>query len=79
MNMQASDSAVKQILLSLNEEERFIVEDLDDTHVMIAPEKVERVRTLLESEVCNDNHYHSGISNSGSCHAISSWRRTLSV
>lgn len=28
------------------------MEDLDDTHVMIAPEKVDRVRAMLENEVC---------------------------
>ena len=42
---------MKQILLSLNEDERFIVEDLDDTHVMIVPEKIDRVKALLEAEV----------------------------
>ncbi|KIO31291.1 hypothetical protein M407DRAFT_19668 [Tulasnella calospora MUT 4182] len=45
------DSAVKQILLTLNEKEAFIVEDLDETHVIIAPDKVERVRQALASEL----------------------------
>ncbi|KAG9017707.1 hypothetical protein FRB90_000192 [Tulasnella sp. 427] len=45
------DTAVKQILLTLNEKEAFIVEDLDETHVIIAPDKVERVRSALASEL----------------------------
>lgn len=54
---------MKQILLSLNEsnkEERFIVEDLDETHVMIAPEKVDRVRAILEAEVSSPSTIDRG-------------------
>ncbi|TNY22587.1 hypothetical protein DMC30DRAFT_348749, partial [Rhodotorula diobovata] len=42
------DPAVKQILLQLDEEnsrsKRFVIADLDETHVLIAPDAVERVR-----------------------------------
>lgn len=84
LNVCYSDAAVKQILLSLNEsnkEERFIVEDLDETHVMIAPEKVDRVRAILEAEVsspdilnataCKQDHLYASI--------YISWRRTRSA
>jgi len=47
------DAAVKQILLTLNNTERFVVDDLDDTHVMISPDKVDRVRAMLEAEASN--------------------------
>lgn len=46
-----SDSAVKQILLSLNETERFLVEDLDETHLIISTDHIERVKALLAAEV----------------------------
>lgn len=46
-----SDAAVKQILLILNEKESFIIEDLDDHHVVIKAEHEWRVRQELETEV----------------------------
>ncbi|GAA5921951.1 hypothetical protein JCM3775_003432 [Rhodotorula graminis] len=55
------DPAVKQILLQLDQEERpsqrFLIADLDETHVLIAPDAVERVRENLE-EVLEKNHYN---------------------
>jgi TFIIH basal transcription factor complex TTD-A subunit len=44
---------VKQILLTMNEREApgFIVEDLDDFHLLIKPEHEHRVRRELETEV----------------------------
>ncbi|KAI0777436.1 nucleotide excision repair TFIIH subunit [Trametes elegans] len=45
------DSAVKQILLSLNEKENFIIEDLDDYHVVIKADEEYRVRRELEAEL----------------------------
>ncbi|GAA5889194.1 hypothetical protein JCM6882_000672 [Rhodosporidiobolus microsporus] len=48
------DPAVKQILLQLDEtsgRHRFIIADLDETHVLISPEAVERVRDSLEAEL----------------------------
>ena len=46
-----SDSAVKQILLTMNEKESFIIEDLDDFHVVIKADEEWRVRRELEAEV----------------------------
>lgn len=46
-----SDSAVKQILLSMNERNPFIIEDLDDFHLVIRADEEYRVRIELESEV----------------------------
>jgi len=45
------DSAVKQILLTMNEKDNFIVEDLDDFHVIIKADEEYRVRKQLESEL----------------------------
>ncbi|KAI0635367.1 hypothetical protein C8Q77DRAFT_1054350, partial [Trametes polyzona] len=45
------DSAVKQILLTLNERENFIIEDLDDYHVVIKADEEYRVRRELEAEL----------------------------
>jgi TFIIH basal transcription factor complex TTD-A subunit len=51
--LDCSDSAVKQILLNMNEKETagFIVEDLDDFHLLIKAEHEFRVRRELEAEV----------------------------
>ena len=46
-----SDSAVKQILLTMNEKQSFIIEDLDDFHLVIKANEEWRVRNELESEV----------------------------
>ena len=48
----SSDSAVKQILLTMNEKQSFIIEDLDDHHVVIKADEEWRVRRELEAEVC---------------------------
>ena len=50
----ASDSAVKQILLTLDERpgQSFIIEDLDEFHVLIRADEEQRVRRELEAEVC---------------------------
>jgi len=45
------DSAVKQILLTMNERDNFIVEDLDDFHVIIKADEEYRVRKQLELEL----------------------------
>lgn len=48
-----SDSAVKQILLTLDERpgQSFIIEDLDEFHVLIRADEEQRVRRELEAEV----------------------------
>ncbi|GAA5897529.1 TFIIH complex subunit TFB5 [Sporobolomyces salmoneus] len=56
------DPAVKQILLQLDESGqlgRFIISDLDDTHLLIAPDYVERVQDELELEL-EKNHFAQG-------------------
>ncbi|KAF8874382.1 nucleotide excision repair, TFIIH, subunit [Mucidula mucida] len=45
------DAAVKQILLSMNERQSFIVEDLDDNHLLIKAEMEYTVRRELEIEL----------------------------
>lgn len=45
------DSAVKQILLAMNERENFIIEDLDDQHVVIKADEEGRVRRELDVEL----------------------------
>ncbi|EIM84008.1 uncharacterized protein STEHIDRAFT_40358, partial [Stereum hirsutum FP-91666 SS1] len=46
-----SDSAVKQILLTMNEKQSFIIEDLDDFHIVIKADEEWRVRRELEAEL----------------------------
>ncbi|RDX49437.1 hypothetical protein OH76DRAFT_1350626 [Lentinus brumalis] len=48
---ERSDSAVKQILLTMNEKHSFIIEDLDDFHVVIKADDEYRVRRELEAEL----------------------------
>ncbi|CAL1710598.1 unnamed protein product [Somion occarium] len=45
------DSAVKQILLTMNEKSSFIIEDLDDYHVVIKADEEWRVRQELDAEL----------------------------
>ena len=50
-----SDSAVKQILVTLDERpgQSFIIEDLDEFHVLVRADEEQRVRGVeLEAEVC---------------------------
>jgi hypothetical protein len=42
---------VKQILLTMNEKESFIIDDLDDYHIVIKADEEVRVRRELEVEV----------------------------
>ncbi|THG95613.1 hypothetical protein EW145_g7926 [Phellinidium pouzarii] len=46
-----SDSAVKQILLTMNEKSSFVIEDLDDFHLVIKADEEYRVRKQLETEL----------------------------
>lgn len=46
-----SDATVKQILLFINRQTSFILEDLDDYHVLIKENMEVWVRTQLEQEV----------------------------
>lgn len=61
----ASDSAVKQILLTMNEKEPFIIEDMDEYHLIIKADEEYRVRKELEAEVrtspASRRHLFSGL------------------
>jgi len=46
-----SDPAVKQILLMMNEKKSFIIEDLDDHHLVIKADEEYRVREELSHEL----------------------------
>lgn len=46
-----SDPAVKQIILSLDEKSAIIIQDLDDTHVLIRPDALEDLKEELEIQV----------------------------
>jgi len=45
------DSTVKQILLVMNSKNTFIIDDLDDFHVVIKADEEYRVRSELEAEL----------------------------
>lgn len=45
------DPAVKQILLQLDENDRFIIQDLDDTHLLVSADAVDRLKADLEMEL----------------------------
>ena len=74
--MASSDSAVKQILLTMNEKDNFIVEDLDDFHVIIKADEEYRVRKQLELEVRHCTRPRLLLNGA---HVSLSWRRTRTV
>lgn len=43
------DPAMKQLLLFLNDEEKFIIEDLDETHVLIDRSYVSKLKTRFKA------------------------------
>ncbi|KAJ2912743.1 hypothetical protein MD484_g7679, partial [Candolleomyces efflorescens] len=45
------DPAVKQILLAMDEKQKFIIEDLDDYHIVIKVDDEYRVRKELDIEL----------------------------
>ena len=45
-----------QLILHLNEKDRFVVKEIDDTHIMIEPERVEDVKKRIE-EILEKNVY----------------------
>lgn len=53
-----SDPAVKQLLVNMNEKEGFIIQDLDDNHLLIKADAEERIRRELEAEVCSNLPLH---------------------
>lgn len=53
-----SDPAVKQILITMDAQQRFILEDLDDNHLVIKADEEFRVRRQLETEVRTKRYTH---------------------
>ncbi|KDN37311.1 nucleotide excision repair, TFIIH, subunit [Tilletiaria anomala UBC 951] len=45
------DPAVKQLILVINEQMVFVIEDLDETHLLIDPSMVEAMRIRLDDEL----------------------------
>lgn len=49
------DAALKQLLLSLEESRpnnaRFVIEDLDETHLLVDSSMVDEIRALLQEEL----------------------------
>lgn len=48
-----SDPAVKQLILSINATDRFVIEDLDETHLLISTDAIQRMRDAVDQEVSN--------------------------
>ncbi len=46
-----SDPAVKQLILAIHEQLNFVIQDLDDTHLLVDPSKVKMMQDRLEEEV----------------------------
>ena len=72
-----SDSAVKQILVTLDERpgQSFIIEDLDEFHVLVRADEEQRVRRELEAEVCPSSSLHPAVSAFFPNGDARSWRR----
>ncbi|KAG4086445.1 general transcription factor IIH subunit 5-like protein [Neocallimastix lanati (nom. inval.)] len=54
--IEVSDPTVKSVLKELDEEDHFIIEDLDETHVFINYRAVEKIRNELD-KIMEDNTY----------------------
>ncbi|KAJ2513410.1 hypothetical protein GGI11_004411, partial [Coemansia sp. RSA 2049] len=50
------DPATREVLLKLNEKDKFIIEDLDKTHLFINSTHLDRVKWALD-ELMNENYY----------------------
>lgn len=46
-----SDPPVKQIILALDEKEKCIIQELDDTHVLIRSDRLDWLKEELENEL----------------------------
>lgn len=42
---------MKQLILSMNEEQNFLIQDLDETHLLVSADSVEMIKEQLEEEV----------------------------
>ncbi|KAF8519171.1 TFIIH subunit TTDA/Tfb5 [Gautieria morchelliformis] len=45
------DPAVKQLLVNMDEKQHFIIQDLDDNHLLIKADEEDRVRKELDAEL----------------------------
>ncbi|KAK9895380.1 nucleotide excision repair, TFIIH, subunit [Cystobasidium minutum MCA 4210] len=46
-----TDPPVKQLILSMNEEQNFLIQDLDETHLLVSADSVEMIKEQLEEEL----------------------------
>ncbi|TFK19607.1 nucleotide excision repair, TFIIH, subunit [Coprinopsis marcescibilis] len=58
--LMTCDPAVKQILLFFNEDHSFIIEDLDDYHVVIRADEERKVRSMLEAKLESNTYSLEG-------------------
>ncbi|KAJ2160578.1 hypothetical protein GGF46_002174 [Coemansia sp. RSA 552] len=54
------DPAAREVLLRLNADEKFIIEDLDSTHLFINSNHLKRIQTALD-ELMDANTYKASI------------------
>lgn len=54
-----SDAAIKQLLLTLNEDDQFVIEDLDETHLFVDGNSIERISERFEVAL-EENVYKLG-------------------
>jgi TFIIH basal transcription factor complex TTD-A subunit len=45
------DPPVKQLILSMDEEKHFVIQDLDETHLLVSADSVDMIKEQLEEEV----------------------------
>ncbi|GAA96045.1 uncharacterized protein L969DRAFT_96767 [Mixia osmundae IAM 14324] len=53
------DAAVKQIILQLDERDKFIIADLDETHLLVATERVEDIKAMLDVEATRKTYVYA--------------------
>lgn len=46
-----TDPPVKQLILVMNEERNFLIQDLDETHLLVSADSVEMIKEQLEEEL----------------------------
>ncbi|PIA16144.1 nucleotide excision repair, TFIIH, subunit [Coemansia reversa NRRL 1564] len=54
------DSAAREVLLKLNSKEKFIIEDLDSTHLFINSTHLKRIQVVLD-ELMDANTYKANV------------------
>lgn len=64
------DAPVKQLILAIDETEKCVIQDLDETHLLVQTSSVDRLKEKLEAEVSMTGTYHRRTS-----HVPSSSRR----